>query len=97
CVSDRTLCAWVDLRRSAGHAARRLPEEGAVQTVMLRLDALIRRRRALFLGAWALIVLAAMPFAARQADHLSGGGFDVPGSQSVAVQQAVERDFEHAQ
>ena len=68
-----------------------------MQTVMLRLDALIRRRRGLFLGAWALIVIAALPFAARQADHLTGGGFDVPGSQSVAVQQAVERDFEHAQ
>ena len=68
-----------------------------MQTVMLRLDALIRRRRRLFLGAWALIVLAALPFAARQSDHLTGGGFDVPGSQSVAVQRAVERDFAHAQ
>jgi uncharacterized membrane protein YdfJ with MMPL/SSD domain len=68
-----------------------------VQTVMLRLDALIRRRRRLVLGAWALIVLAALPFSVRQADHLSGGGFDVPGSQSVAVQHAVERDFEGAQ
>jgi uncharacterized membrane protein YdfJ with MMPL/SSD domain len=68
-----------------------------VQTVMLRLDALIRRRRTLFLAAWALIVLAALPFAARQSEHLSGGGFDVPGSQSVAVQQAVVRDFERAQ
>jgi uncharacterized membrane protein YdfJ with MMPL/SSD domain len=68
-----------------------------VQTVMLRLDAVIRRRRRLFLGAWTLIVLAALPFAARQSEHLSGGGFDVPGSQSVAVQHAVERDFEHAQ
>jgi uncharacterized membrane protein YdfJ with MMPL/SSD domain len=68
-----------------------------VQTVMLRLDALIRRRRGRFLAAWALIVLAAVPFAARQADHLTGGGFDVPGSQSVAVQQSVARDFENAQ
>jgi len=68
-----------------------------VQTVMLRLDALIRRRRKLFLGVWAAILLAALPFAARQSEHLSGGGFDVPGSQSVAVQHAVERDFEHAQ
>jgi uncharacterized membrane protein YdfJ with MMPL/SSD domain len=68
-----------------------------VQTVMLRLDALIRRRRKLFLGAWALIVLAALPFAARQSEHLSGGGFDVPGSQSVVVQQAVVHDFERAQ
>jgi len=68
-----------------------------VQTVMLRLDALIRRRRRLFLVAWALVLLAALPFAARQSDHLSGGGFDVPGSQSVAVQQAVEHDFDRVQ
>jgi uncharacterized membrane protein YdfJ with MMPL/SSD domain len=68
-----------------------------VQTVMLRLDALIRRRRRLFLVGWALLVLAALPFAARQSEHLSGGGFDVPGSQSVAVQRAVEQDFARAQ
>ena len=68
-----------------------------MQTVMLRLDALIRRRRRLFLIAWAVVLLAALPFAARQSEHLSGGGFDVPGSQSVAVQHAVERDFDAAQ
>ena len=68
-----------------------------MQTVMLRLDALIRRRRRLFLVAWALVLLAALPFAARQSEHLTGGGFDVPGSQSVAVQHAVQRDFERAQ
>ena len=68
-----------------------------MQTLMLRLDGLVSRRRRLVLAAWALIVLAAVPFAARQADNLSGGGFDVPGSQSVAVQHAVERDFDTAQ
>jgi uncharacterized membrane protein YdfJ with MMPL/SSD domain len=68
-----------------------------VQTLMLRLDGLVSRRRRLVLAAWALIVVAAVPFAARQADNLSGGGFDVPGSQSVAVQRAVERDFDDAQ
>jgi uncharacterized membrane protein YdfJ with MMPL/SSD domain len=68
-----------------------------VQTVMLRLDALIRRRRRLFLVGWAVVLLAALPFAARQSAHLTGGGFDVPGSQSVAVQHAVERDFASAQ
>lgn len=68
-----------------------------MQTVMLRLDALIRRRRRLFLLGWALVLLVALPFAAKQSEHLSGGGFDVPGSQSVAVQQAVERDFDRAQ
>ncbi|WP_327469337.1 MMPL family transporter [Baekduia sp.] len=68
-----------------------------MQTLMLRLDGLVSRRRRLVLVAWTLVVLAAVPFAARQADHLSGGGFDVPGSQSVAVQHAVERDFDTAQ
>jgi uncharacterized membrane protein YdfJ with MMPL/SSD domain len=68
-----------------------------VQTLMLRLDGLVSRRRRLVLAAWALVVLIAVPFAARQADHLSGGGFDVPGSQSVAVQHSVQRDFDTAQ
>jgi len=68
-----------------------------VQTVMLRLDALIRRRRGRFIAVWALILVVSLPFAARQSEHLSGGGFDVPGSQSVAVQQALERDFDDAQ
>ncbi len=68
-----------------------------MQTVMLRLDALIRRRRRIVLVVWTLILLAALPFAARQGDHLSGGGFDVPGSQSVAVQRAVEHDFAQTQ
>ena len=68
-----------------------------MQTVMLRLDALIRRRRRLVLAAWALIVVAALPLAARQSEHLTGGGFDVPGSQSVAVQESVTRDFDNAQ
>ncbi len=68
-----------------------------MQTLMLRLDGLVSRRRRLVLAAWTLVVLAAVPFAMRQADHLSGGGFDVPGSQSVAVQRSVERDFDTGQ
>jgi RND superfamily putative drug exporter len=64
---------------------------------MLRLDASIRRRRGVVLAVWALVVVAAVPFAARQSDHLTGGGFDVPGSQSVAVQQSIAHDFAHAQ
>jgi RND superfamily putative drug exporter len=64
---------------------------------MLRLDALIRRRRRLVLIGWTLILLAALPFAARQSEHLTGGGFDVPGSQSVAVNEALQSEFEQAQ
>jgi len=44
-------------------------------------------------AAWVLILLCALPFAAKQTDHLTGGGFDVPGSQSMAVSEALQRDF----
>ena len=36
-------------------------------------------------------MLAAVPFAARQSEDLSSGGFEVPGSQSAAVDDALER------
>ena len=29
----------------------------------------------------------------KQTDHLTGGGFDVPGSQSQAVSESLQRDF----
>ena len=45
---------------------------------MLRLDGVLRRRRWLVLGAWIAAVLVAVPFAARQSDHLTGGGYGVP-------------------
>ena len=38
-------------------------------------------------------MLCALPFAARQTEHLTGGGFDVPGSQSLAVSEALQKDF----
>ena len=53
--------------------------------LMLRLDSLIHRRRRAVLIAWLLVVLAALPFAAKQSDDLSGGGFTVAGSASLAV------------
>jgi uncharacterized membrane protein YdfJ with MMPL/SSD domain len=38
-------------------------------------------------------VIIAAPMAAKQTEHLSGGGFDVPGSQSQAVETAVTKRF----
>src|SRR5215217_4607164 len=64
-----------------------------MHTFMLGLERLVRRRRWVVAGLWLAAVLAAAPFAARQSDRLSGGGFTVPGSQSLAVQHAFERDF----
>jgi RND superfamily putative drug exporter len=60
---------------------------------MNRLAAVLGRRRRWVLGIWIAIVVCALPFAARQTEHLTGGGFDVPGSQSVAVSEALQRDF----
>jgi uncharacterized membrane protein YdfJ with MMPL/SSD domain len=58
---------------------------------MDRLGGFIERRRWLVLGAWLVLLLAAAPFAAKQTDHLTGGGFTVPGSGSERVDQALTR------
>jgi uncharacterized membrane protein YdfJ with MMPL/SSD domain len=63
---------------------------------MDRLAGLLERRRWLVLAAWLLLLLAALPFAAKQTDHLTSGGFEVPGSQSQVVRENLTR-FEGAQ
>ena len=64
-----------------------------MREVMIRLSGFLRRHRRAVVVAWAVIFLLAFPFAARQTEHLTGGGFDVPGSQSQAVTESLERDF----
>jgi len=63
---------------------------------MDRLAGFLERRRWLVLVAWLLILLAALPFAAQQTEHLTSGGFEVPGSQSQVVVENITR-FEGAQ
>ncbi len=53
-----------------------------MQNLMLKLDGWLRRRRMLVLGVWLVLVVAAAPLAAKQSEHLSGGGYAIPGSQS---------------
>jgi len=60
---------------------------------MLKLAGFLARRRRLVVAVWVLIVIAALPLAARQTEHLTGGGFDVPGSQSKAVGEAMQGVF----
>jgi len=62
-----------------------------MQRAMDRLSGFVRRRRRLVLAAWALLLLASVPFASRQTENLTGGGFDVPGSASVAVEEQIDR------
>jgi uncharacterized membrane protein YdfJ with MMPL/SSD domain len=60
---------------------------------MNRLAGVLGRRRRWVVAAWVAILICALPFAAKQTDHLTGGGFDVPGSQSQAVSEALQSDF----
>jgi uncharacterized membrane protein YdfJ with MMPL/SSD domain len=53
-----------------------------MQTFMLKLDRWLRRRRGVVIGVWLVLLLVALPFAAKQSDHLSSGGYAIPGSQS---------------
>jgi uncharacterized membrane protein YdfJ with MMPL/SSD domain len=58
-----------------------------------RLAGFLGRRRRWVLAGWVLVLLLALPLASRQTEHLTGGGFDVPGSQSKAVSDALENGF----
>jgi uncharacterized membrane protein YdfJ with MMPL/SSD domain len=64
-----------------------------MKDAMNRLAQFLGRRRRWVVAAWVLIVLLALPFAAKQTENLTGGGFDVPGSQSMKVSEAVQDDF----
>jgi RND superfamily putative drug exporter len=50
----------------------------------------IGRHRIAVLVAWALLIAAAVPAALGQSDHLTGGGFQVPGSASERVETEVQ-------
>jgi RND superfamily putative drug exporter len=60
---------------------------------MRALAGFLGRRRKLVVAAWVLIVLLALPFASKQTDHLTGGGFNVPGSQSMKVSESLQDEF----
>jgi uncharacterized membrane protein YdfJ with MMPL/SSD domain len=62
-----------------------------MQTFMLKLDRWLRRRRGVVIGTWLVLVLAAVPFAAKQSEHLSGGGYTIPGSDSQKVLQQLPK------
>src|SRR3954462_12508967 len=68
-----------------------------MQGLLLRFAGSLPRHRRLVLAGWAIVLVAALPFAARQSDRLTGGGFAVPGSRAEAVQNTLEQDFDAAQ
>ena len=60
---------------------------------MVSLSGFLTRRRWWVVTAWLAIVAISAPLAAKQTEHLSGGGFDVPGSQSQAVESTATKRF----
>jgi uncharacterized membrane protein YdfJ with MMPL/SSD domain len=61
-----------------------------MQSAMDRLERFVTRRRRLVLGVWIVVLLASLPFAAQQTKNLTSGGFEVPGSGSVAVSESLK-------
>src|ERR1700743_1843937 len=64
-----------------------------MRDAMKRLAGFLGRRRRWVVGFWIVVVLCAVPFAAKQTEHLTGGGFDVPGSPPQKVSEALQEEF----
>ena len=60
---------------------------------MIKLAGFLGRRRRWVLAGWIGVVVVALPLASHQTDHLTGGGFDVPGSQSKAVSDSLQSEY----
>lgn len=59
----------------------------------MRLSAGLRRHRWLVFLCWLLALAPSLWLALTQSSHLTGGGFDVPGSQSLRVQYELEDHY----
>src|SRR3954468_14148502 len=62
-----------------------------MQRAMDRLDAFLKRHRRAVLVLWVVLLVASLPLAARQTEHLTSGGFDIPGSGSKLVDSEMSR------
>jgi uncharacterized membrane protein YdfJ with MMPL/SSD domain len=62
-----------------------------VERLLGRLAAMTSRRRGLVIGGWVAVLAACAWVSLHQTSHLSGGGWDVPGSQSLRVARLLDR------
>jgi heme transporter len=76
-------------------ATQRRGESGefAIQQFMMRLSGTLRRYRWAVFAVWLLLLAPSIYLALQQSDHLTGGGFEVEGSQSLRVQRELEEHF----
>ncbi len=64
-----------------------------VERSLGRLAGLVSRRRRTVFVAWVVLLAAGGWFSLHQGDHLSGGGWEVPGSPSLQVANAIQNDW----
>jgi uncharacterized membrane protein YdfJ with MMPL/SSD domain len=64
----------------------------SLESGLRRLARVVAARRLVVVVLWLALLGAAVPFTLHQTDHLSGGGWEVPGSDSVRVSQMLD-DF----
>src|SRR6476620_7937122 len=60
---------------------------------MMRLSGTLRRYRWAVFAVWLLLLVPSIYLALNQSSHLTGGGFEVEGSQSLHVQRELEQNF----
>src|SRR6516165_6804229 len=60
---------------------------------MMRLSRNLRRFRWLVFTGWLLALVPAIYLAMTQSGHLTGGGFEVTGSQSLMVHDQLEQQY----
>src|SRR6201991_2444171 len=64
-----------------------------IQQFMMRLSSGLRRFRWAVFVVWLLLLVPAVYLSVNQSGHLTGGGFEVDGSQSLYVQTELEEQF----
>ena len=64
-----------------------------VERSLGRLAGLVSRRRRAVFAVWVALLAAGGWFSLHQGDHLSGGGWEVPGSPSLQVANDIQQDW----
>src|SRR5690242_9258354 len=80
-------------RRDGVYARRAATLDVMVERSLARLAGVVSRRRRVVFAVWLVLLAGGGWFSLHQNDFLSGGGWEVPGSPSLRVADALEHDF----
>ena len=75
------------------HALRENPGSNKIQQFMMRLSRSLRRYRWLVFTGWLLALVPAIYLVMTGSGNLTGGGFEVAGSQSLLVHDQLEEQY----